>query len=108
MPIPTLSSLLLAAALISAPAVAWSAPSSSSTEVTGASGSTATTVESPQTPPATIAHTGAAPVDEAAAYAQREAAHPDAAKFRGGSTVLVIGGSTTAIVLLVVLLVVLL
>lgn len=109
MPIPTLSSFLLAAALAGAPsAAAWAAPSSRSTEVVEAPASTAVPVASPETAPATIAHTGVAPVDEAARYAQREAANPDAAKFRGGSTVLVIGGSTTVVVLLIVLLVVLL
>lgn len=104
---PKLSSLLIAAALTGAPlATAWAAPSSTANATT-------TVVEAPiAAPAATRAPTGAAaevaPLDEASKYAQREAANPDAAKFRGGSTVLVIGGSTTAIVLLVVLLVVLL
>lgn len=98
MRIPSLSSLLLAAALTSAPSVAaWAAPPAA----------VAVAPAQPSEVPAEPA-AAAAPVDEAAGYAAREAKDAEAAKFRGGSTVLVIGGSTLTVVLLVVLLVVVL
>jgi hypothetical protein len=48
------------------------------------------------------------PADDAGRYAQREAAHPEAAAFNGDGSAVYIGGSTLAVVLIVVLLVVLL
>lgn len=50
----------------------------------------------------------APPADgEAARYAERERAHPQAADFRGGGRI-VIAGSTTALVVLLIILVILL
>jgi hypothetical protein len=46
--------------------------------------------------------------EERATYAAREAASPDAKKYKGGDDVIVIGAGTTALILGIVLLVVLL
>ena len=48
------------------------------------------------------------PADDAERYAQREAAHPEAATFNGDGSAVYIGGSTLAVVLIIVLVVVLL
>jgi hypothetical protein len=97
---PKLSSLLVAAALTSAPmAAAWATPSIEAAPRAAA-------VEVSRTAPVEITPAATA-TDDASRYAEREAKDAKAADFRGGSNVLVIGGSTLTIVLLVVLIVVL-
>jgi hypothetical protein len=96
---PKLSSLLVAAALTSAPMAAWATPSIEAAP-------RAATVEVSRTAPVETTPV-AATTDDASRYAEREAKDAKAADFRGGSNILVIGGSTLTIVLLVVLIVVL-
>ena len=61
--------------------------------------------QKPAAPPAPSPRAFGDPADEAR-YAAREAASPDAKKYRGGD-VIVIGASTLAVILIVVLIIVL-
>jgi len=75
-------------------------------------GTTQAQAATPSTLAAPTSQTKAAPAkpgaDADGTYAQREAAHPEAAAFSGDGSAIYIGGSTLAVVLIVVLVVVLL
>jgi len=95
------------AILLSGSGVASAHPSSTSSSVR-ARAAEATEQTTKQTTERSVAMAKPTHSDVSDAYAAREAAAPQSAKFKGGGTSLYIGGSTVVIVLLVVLLVVLL